>query len=192
MGVIEGNKYNGKYRIFLNKKTKGYEDITVENIQDFMKEKEIKEIEKIKIETGDVSPKYLIELIDYTTKLEKNGKYYCLNSGKWTEFNWEYIEKVEREIKEEINKIIEFKSEYNFKNLEKLRRKYVLEITGQDKIEGKEKTLYKERVYNYQMRDKFGFTLMDRNCIDSLEVSDLYSNNDKSLIHVKLELQEHL
>ena len=65
-------------------------------------------------------------------------------------------------------------------------------MTRQDKIEGKEKTLCKERVCNYQMRDKFGVTLMDRYLIDSLEVSDLYSNNDKSLIHVKLELQEHL
>ena len=165
--------------IYVNRKKEIYDELNLENVRDFMKKYDIKDITKIKTKIGTKSLE-LHKLIDYTTILEKENEYYCLSNGACTLFNDNYVKKVKEEITDKINNIVEYKSEYNLVDLEKLAEKY------DNSEEEKSDVSYQERIYNKFLCDKMHADLMDRELLDYLEIADLYEPDEKQLIHVKI------
>lgn len=91
------------------------------------------------------------------------------------------MQKVKDEIKQKINKIVEYKEEYNLISFEKLKKQYAVE-----KEDKESKISYKERIYNRYLCDKLSADLLDRKTTGSLEIADVYDHKEKNLIHVKI------
>lgn len=186
-GRIETINDQDGCEIYCRKLRKEYGELNLENVKDFIEEFNIQDIGKIKVKIG-FSQYTLYDLIDYTTCLDSENEYYCLNNGRWTRFNKEYVKKVEKDINSRINPLTVFNEEYNLNDLQELREKYSKEITGEVYKDCKElnRKLYQERVYNCSLRDNFGFILLDRETEETIEVADLYDKGQKALMHVKI------
>lgn len=184
-GRFETTNNQDECRLYVGRKGKEYGELNLENVRNFIEEFNILDITKINARIGnDTYP--LCKLIDYTTSLENEDEYYCLNSGRWTRFNKEYIIKVEEEIENKINKITVFDEKYNLDDLQKLRMEYSKNITGKEYSKELDDKLYRERVYNYYLMKRFDFMLMDRELEEDIEIADLFDRKEKALIHVKI------
>lgn len=174
---------NISYKLYVKNSSKRekVDTLNVDIVKDYIIKNNIdsKKFNDIRIsfesETNNIYSRNLKEVIDYT--IEKNGKYYCIVNGKWSEFNESYIEYLEENLNR-ISSEIESNSEYNFKveKIEELKRIC------------KEKTDYNEFVYNKYYMCGYGFECYDRNFIKygnvDVELGDLYKDN--TLYHVKI------
>ena len=189
-GTIRMLENETSYILSFNRMKKEYSELTLKNIKDFMEEFSIAEIKSIKVTTENLTRDELYKYIDYTVNFDNSNEFFCLSNGKWTKFNREYIKKINREIEDKINKIIEFNNDFSFdeNDLNNWRNIYSEEIAEKkyDYSDSMNKVLYNERVYNYYLRDKLNAKLMDRKISESIEVSDIYNEKYKELIHVKI------
>ena len=195
-GTIRMLENETSYILSFNRMKKEYSELTLKNIKDFMEEFSIAEIKSIKVTTENLTRDELYKYIDYTVNFDNSNEFFCLSNGKWTKFNREYIKKINREIEDKINKIIEFNNDFSFdeNDLNNWRNIYSEEIAEKKydysdsmfRLDFETAKLYNERVYNYYLRDKLNAKLMDRKISESIEVSDIYNEKYKELIHVKI------
>ena len=186
-GKIETINDQDGCEIYCGRLKKVYGELNLENVKEFIEEFNIHDIGKIKVRLGLIQYG-LYDLIDYTTCLDNENEYYCLSNGRWTRFNKEYVKKVEKDIKDRISPITVFDEKYNLGDLQELRKKYSVEITGKvyKDCDEMNSILYQERVYNCSLRDDKGFMLLDRKEESTIEVADLYAPKEKALMHVKI------
>lgn len=162
-------------------KKKKIENLNIDSISEYLLENSIsfELLNNIRVtfesETFNKYSRSLNEVIDYT--IEKEGKYYCLVNGKWSEFNESYIEYL-RENLDKISDEILYDKDYDFKvdQIEKIRASCTDTLN------------YNEYLYNKYYMKKFGFECYDRDFIPygnvNVELADLYKNN--TLYHVKI------
>jgi len=172
-----------KYKFSYNRnESRGFDEITLENLRDFIKEKNIQDNDifkiSIKIEKEDqkIYYKKLKEFIEYTVDSEN----IVLQNGKWIKFNEEYVNQINdlvdsievEQTEKEFNKITTTEPEFNYlvetkegkKKGYKINQKLIdLKYTGGDKdfskleIQGN----YKVEAWDLQKEDtvyavKFG------------------------------------
>lgn len=183
-------EYVQTYRIFNKRKLLNeYENLTIQDISDCMKEKNINNISELSVEIEDSEGikerKKVIDLIECTLILENEDEFYNLSSGKWSRYNRKYIETIENALNE-IRDIVEFNSNYNFDEDEvgKFTQLHKAEITSISK------RIYRELEFNFKIsKEQPNTILCDRKKVNNIEICDLYANSNE-LIHVKLGIDK--
>lgn len=178
----------GTITLSYGRKKETYDKLNITNVKEFIKKNDIENVKNIKITTEFLEKEDLYKYIDYTTQLEKEDEYFCLSNGRWTKFNKEYIKKVEEEVKTKVCKITEYSDEYILKDLQELRIKYSKKIKDKD-YDGSDdmnRQLYEERVYNFYIAEKANGIVFDRQTVNTMEVSDIYTVDTHELIHTKI------
>lgn len=181
-----------KYKLTYNRKSKEYDILDIEDIQNFMIECNIDDIEDIglKIYYNDGSRRLnILKIIDYTTEIESENAFFCLYDGRWAKFNIEYVNNVNKIIEDINNTIVSFDETYNlsYEELEKIKDTDGEEISKQFNSLNTEiigEKLYREFVYNYKICKEKNGILLDRKKFNQIEVCDIYNNN--RLIHTKI------
>ena len=181
-----------KYKLTYNRKSKEYDVLDIKDIQDFMIEYDIDDMENIglKIFYNDGQRSLnILKIIDYTTEIESENAFFCLYDGRWAKFNVDYINNVNRFIEEINNTIVSFDDTYNLlsEELENIKDTDGEEINKQFNSSSTDKSkekLYREFVYNYKICKEKKGTLLDRKTFNQIEICDIYSKN--RLIHTKI------
>jgi hypothetical protein len=122
-----------------------------------------------------------MNILDYS--IEHRSKNFWLYKGKWASFNKSYMEFIEREI-QKVNHIAVYLEQFNLTDI-------VLEKGKELQSEGIfDDVKYAEYPYNIYLHRNFDYLLLDREkgqqMYKSVEFADLYSIQDKALIHVKI------
>ena len=159
-----------KYKLTYNRKSKEYYILDIEDIQNFMIEYNIDDIENIglKIFYNDGSRRLnILKIIDYTTEIESENAFFCLYDGRWAKFNIEYVNNVNKIIEDINNTIVSFDETYNlsYEELEKIKDTDGEEISKQFNSLNTEiigEKLYREFVYNYKICKEKNGILLDR------------------------------
>lgn len=184
-----------KYKLICNRNNKEYNVLDIKDIQEFMLENKIDNLEdvKLKIFYNDMSRNLnILKIIDYTTELDNEDGYFCLYDGRWAKFNIDYVKQVDNYI-EEINRdIVEFNNKYDLslKELYEIKEREgeeLLNIISSTDTEINEETLgklYREFVYNYKIAKSEKGALLDRKRYDDIEICDIYNKDE--LIHTKI------
>lgn len=167
------------------KKSYTLETYSIDAIAEKLMEIECDDITKVSIRPrSDRNNKQtLMKVLDFNIALR--GKNYCLYKGKWATFNDSYVDFIEREILR-VNECAIYNEEYNLS-------KSVLEQGKEIQKSNTEKydqVKYNEYPYNIYLENKLGLTLLDRQSLHEnfsrVEFADLYDENNKELIHVKI------
>lgn len=183
-----------KYELYYSRCSQEYDNLSIEDIRDFMNKYMITDIEKINLRINYMDRDRIIKLyklLDYTTEIEGDRNFYCLYNGRWAKFNQNYVDKIKNEIIE-INKRIEYEPKYDLdlkENEETIQKDYkdMLTYLNSPDLTLNEDTrekLYREFVYNYNLSKKINGTLLDRKQFNGIEICDIYANNE--LIHTKI------
>ncbi|WP_246302521.1 DUF6119 family protein [Paenibacillus plantarum] len=161
------------------------ENYTIESIANKLIEIECEDISKVSIRPKSHKDKQvnLVRVLDFSTYYR--SKNYCLFKGKWAIFNKSYIEFIKREILK-VNEVAIYNEEYHLNNL-------VLEegrkIQASDK-DAYDQVTYAEYPFNIFLHNKFNYFLLDRKkgqqYYKSVEFADLFEEEEKMLIHVKI------
>lgn len=185
-GDIFVQPIHSNVRITYRRRSKEVE-FNLRSISEALDNLQCEDLSEVKISSQNTNyrPKPLLKVLDYYTQY-RNEKSYCLFNGRWAVFNQSYIDYINREIIK-VNEITEYKEEFNLQDK--------MLTTGEEIIKENpttygEKTNYREYNLNVYLSDKYGFQLYDRTKVhkvfENVEFADLYDDNRKELIHVKI------
>lgn len=165
--------------------------ISLEDIKNFMLQEEIDDINKVKVRynfpNGFQENEEAKSIIDCTIHLENDDNYYCLNEGKWSKYNKEYLKIIEDNLNEIKEECVFYKPEFDCRlsEINQFAEENEEDIKSSYNTEELE-NVYKEYRYNYMLSKEKNYLLCDRkNTANKIEVCDLYIDN-KELAHVKI------
>ena len=161
------------------KKTESKEILDIDDIKDFMKKNNIKDITKLKlIENGFESS--ILNYID--TRIEIGNDLFTLEGQNWARLNKDFIRNIDEDIKYLYDTgNLNVSTDYDFNFNEEKNKEY----RKNHKNQYNEKIMYGEYEYNIRIANQKGYILYDRKNSNGIEVCDLYDKETKSLIHVK-------
>ena len=158
-------------------------DYSLESISEVLRKIKCNDLSKVSVKNESTNiRKKIINFLDFNIKYRSD--YYCIINGRWALFNLSFLKHIKSHIRY-VNDIVEVNQSYNLTD----------ELLKYGKVVKKKRNIkndveYTEYLYNLAISDENNFKCLDRkkdhDLFKNVEFADLYDNEKKSLIHVKI------